>query len=340
MMGRRWSFLQQLNQRAAPKSSALARQPAVAVQGSQQCVGPPASETADHFLARVSLSIPPRSRPRLLVDSEESIEVPPCRAVTRDASLGPRRSSRSGCGSVSRGGPGLRACGESRTARGGFEARRGCFGVRQAQASPETPEGCRPTINCPGGDSEPPVRGACCARVVARHLLGASGALARPWRAVRRCRGHSDTAPCTFRQSVSNCFFHASPAQAKWWDKGVVRVAGVDEAGRGPLAGPVVAAACVMPASVHIVGRPSPRKPLPLPEARPHTAQAHRDRRRARSVPCFIRRSRWAPSNTDTPHPTSGWHQRQQTGWGGGAGGATPLHEITPQTAPPPFTLD
>ena len=42
--------------------------------------------------------------------------------------------------------------------------------------------------------------------------------------------------------------------QAKWWRTGVVRVAGVDEAGRGPLAGPVVAAACCMPAGVTIPG--------------------------------------------------------------------------------------
>jgi ribonuclease HIII len=38
------------------------------------------------------------------------------------------------------------------------------------------------------------------------------------------------------------------------WDKGFKAVAGVDEAGRGPLAGPVVAAACIIPASVHING--------------------------------------------------------------------------------------
>ena len=38
------------------------------------------------------------------------------------------------------------------------------------------------------------------------------------------------------------------------WSKGFKAVAGVDEAGRGPLAGPVVAAACVIPAHVHIEG--------------------------------------------------------------------------------------
>ena len=31
------------------------------------------------------------------------------------------------------------------------------------------------------------------------------------------------------------------------WTQGMARVAGVDEAGRGPLAGPVVAAAAVLP---------------------------------------------------------------------------------------------
>src|SRR5580693_1789938 len=31
------------------------------------------------------------------------------------------------------------------------------------------------------------------------------------------------------------------------WQQGITRVAGVDEAGRGPLAGPVVAAAAILP---------------------------------------------------------------------------------------------
>ena len=31
------------------------------------------------------------------------------------------------------------------------------------------------------------------------------------------------------------------------WGRGLTRVAGVDEAGRGPLAGPVVAAAAILP---------------------------------------------------------------------------------------------
>jgi ribonuclease HII len=37
-------------------------------------------------------------------------------------------------------------------------------------------------------------------------------------------------------------------------NEGYGMVAGVDEAGRGPLAGPVVAAACMVPLDVHIEG--------------------------------------------------------------------------------------
>lgn len=39
-----------------------------------------------------------------------------------------------------------------------------------------------------------------------------------------------------------------------FWSRGVLRVAGVDEVGRGPLAGPVVAAAVVLPVDVFIEG--------------------------------------------------------------------------------------
>jgi ribonuclease HII len=38
------------------------------------------------------------------------------------------------------------------------------------------------------------------------------------------------------------------------WRRGIARVAGVDEAGRGPLAGPVVAAAVVLPPGTRIAG--------------------------------------------------------------------------------------
>jgi ribonuclease HII len=39
-----------------------------------------------------------------------------------------------------------------------------------------------------------------------------------------------------------------------YWEKGFEHVAGVDEAGRGPLAGPVVAAAVILPKGVYIDG--------------------------------------------------------------------------------------
>ncbi|KAG6554285.1 hypothetical protein Mapa_004201 [Marchantia paleacea] len=42
--------------------------------------------------------------------------------------------------------------------------------------------------------------------------------------------------------------------EAELWEMGFQHVAGVDEAGRGPLAGPVVAAACIIPSSVIIEG--------------------------------------------------------------------------------------
>ena len=38
------------------------------------------------------------------------------------------------------------------------------------------------------------------------------------------------------------------------WSKGVSLVAGIDEAGRGPLAGPVVAAVAVLPAKFSLAG--------------------------------------------------------------------------------------
>ncbi|HWY32864.1 MAG TPA: hypothetical protein VNX46_19015, partial [Candidatus Acidoferrum sp.] len=41
------------------------------------------------------------------------------------------------------------------------------------------------------------------------------------------------------------------------WRQGVARVAGVDEAGRGPLAGPVVAAAAILPARWAECGLPA-----------------------------------------------------------------------------------
>jgi ribonuclease HII len=60
-----------------------------------------------------------------------------------------------------------------------------------------------------------------------------------------------------------------------FWDRGVLHVAGVDEVGRGPLAGPVVAAAVVLPQDVFVKGV-SDSKMVPA-EQRTELAHAIRD---------------------------------------------------------------
>jgi len=42
--------------------------------------------------------------------------------------------------------------------------------------------------------------------------------------------------------------------ESSLWKKGITRIAGVDEAGRGPLAGPVVAAAVIFPPNFFLIG--------------------------------------------------------------------------------------
>lgn len=51
--------------------------------------------------------------------------------------------------------------------------------------------------------------------------------------------------------------------ERRCWMKGMARVAGVDEAGRGPLAGPVVAAAVIFPPEVWIYGVDDSKKLTP-----------------------------------------------------------------------------
>ena len=59
------------------------------------------------------------------------------------------------------------------------------------------------------------------------------------------------------------------------WLQGVTRVAGVDEAGRGPLAGPVVAAAVILPATW---ATPPAKTPLPMNLVAADVSPLHLDR--------------------------------------------------------------
>jgi len=57
-------------------------------------------------------------------------------------------------------------------------------------------------------------------------------------------------------------FINSFEFEQALWKQGVTRIAGVDEAGRGPLAGPVVAAAAVLPATWAEKGLPQELKGL------------------------------------------------------------------------------
>ena len=40
--------------------------------------------------------------------------------------------------------------------------------------------------------------------------------------------------------------------EKKYWSTGIKNIAGIDEAGRGPLAGPVVSASVIMPENINL----------------------------------------------------------------------------------------
>lgn len=56
--------------------------------------------------------------------------------------------------------------------------------------------------------------------------------------------------------------------EKKFWDEGFRTVCGVDEAGRGPLCGPVAAAACILPAGLVIEGLNDSKKLTPAKRER------------------------------------------------------------------------
>lgn len=56
---------------------------------------------------------------------------------------------------------------------------------------------------------------------------------------------------------------HLLQNERKLWNRGMVNIAGIDEAGRGPLAGPVVAAAVIFPPEIFIPGIDDSKKLSP-----------------------------------------------------------------------------
>lgn len=67
----------------------------------------------------------------------------------------------------------------------------------------------------------------------------------------------------TRRQSKGNISADLHAFDKKFYSDGVSSIAGVDEAGRGPLAGPVVASAVILPADVQIEGLRDSKKLTP-----------------------------------------------------------------------------
>ncbi|KAG9410148.1 hypothetical protein AC1031_018184 [Aphanomyces cochlioides] len=98
-------------------------------------------------------------------------------------------------------------------------------------------------------------------------LMGSSATLAPPAPEVKKVKAKIDRASkkanATTAESKKNpgngdkVFKHGTLSrdiEQRIYDQGFTRVVGVDEAGRGPLAGPVVAAACFIPLDVTIEG--------------------------------------------------------------------------------------
>src|SRR5690625_1604558 len=56
------------------------------------------------------------------------------------------------------------------------------------------------------------------------------------------------------KQILENSVKNMIQMERRYWNEGISYMAGVDEAGRGPLAGPVVAAAVILPKHFHLLG--------------------------------------------------------------------------------------
>jgi len=59
---------------------------------------------------------------------------------------------------------------------------------------------------------------------------------------------------CEEQEAETKRLNHLLVEEKKLWQNGYLHIAGIDEAGRGPLAGPVVAAACILPAKFELSG--------------------------------------------------------------------------------------
>mmetsp|Transcript_11816 Transcript_11816/g.30171 ORF Transcript_11816/g.30171 Transcript_11816/m.30171 type:complete len:275 (-) Transcript_11816:1110-1934(-) len=94
---------------------------------------------------------------------------------------------------------------------------------------------------------------------IAQRTARTSPALKRSLNADEKNEDHKRRKKQTERQShtaasTSSAKFPTRASEQEMWKKGYKMVAGVDEAGRGPLVGPVVAAACIMGKDVFIKG--------------------------------------------------------------------------------------
>ena len=90
------------------------------------------------------------------------------------------------------------------------------------------------------------------------------------------------------------------------WEKGVCRIAGVDEAGRGPLAGPVVAAAVILPQKACLEHVLSLRPRGPQPEGLPLSLVLERSEGEAKGEAAGRSREVFLPGLDDSKKLTEG----------------------------------